>query len=150
MIDCLSSTICLSIRWVSNVLWEKILSLPQLMKRLLFCIAAILSIPASDFAQSYGLVFRSHEVVQEKRTSLDLSPDDSLCFGKDFDLSFDINFLPRHEIYFGYIFRIIAVGNGGNDQNVDLIYNQATRSFRVIIGENFSGISFSVDSLRLY
>ena len=120
------------------------------MKRLLFCIAAILSIPASDFAQSYGLVFRSHEVVQEKRTSLDLSPDDSLCFGKDFDLSFDINFLPRHEIYFGYIFRIIAVGNGGNDQNVDLIYNQATRSFRVIIGENFSGISFSVDSQRLY
>ena len=120
------------------------------MKRLLFCIAAILSIPASDFAQSYGLVFRSHEVVQEKRTSLDLSPDDSLCFGKNFDLSFDINFLPRHEIYFGYIFRIIAVGNGGNDQNVDLIYNQATRSFRVIIGENFSGISFSVDSQRLY
>jgi len=85
-------------------------------------------------------------VVQEKRTSLDLSPDDSLCFGKDFDLSFDINFLPRHEIYFGYIFRIIAVGNGGNDQNIDLIYNQATRSFRVIIGENFSGISFSVDT----
>src|SRR6202034_4374843 len=120
------------------------------MKRLLFCIAAILSIPTSDFAQSYGLVFRSHEVVQEKRTSLDLSPEDSLCFGKDFDLSFDINFLPRHEIYFGYIFRIIAVGNGGNDQNIDLIYNQRTGSFRVIIGENFSGISFSVDSPRLY
>ena len=89
-------------------------------------------------------------MVQEKRTSLDLSPDDSLCFSKDFQLSFDINFLPRHEIYFGYIFRIIAVGKDGNDQNIDLIYNQRTATFRIIIGENFSGISFSVDSPRLY
>ncbi|HXB34363.1 MAG TPA: hypothetical protein VNV35_13115 [Puia sp.] len=120
------------------------------MKRLLICIASILFIPICDFAQSYGLVFSSHEVVQEKRTSLDLSPDDSLCFSKDFELSFDINFLPLHEIYFGYIFRIIAVGKDGNDQNIDLIYNQRTSSFRIIIGENFSGISFSVDSPRLY
>jgi hypothetical protein len=120
------------------------------MKRLLFCITAILSIPKSDFAQSYGLIFSSHEVVQEKRTSLDLSPDDSLCFSKEFELSFDISFLPRHEIYFGYIFRIVAVGRDGNDQNIDLIYNQRTASFRVIIGENFSGISFSVDSPKLY
>ena len=119
------------------------------MKRLIFCIALLLSVPVSDFAQSYGLVFSSHEVVQEKRTSLDLS-DDSLCFARDFELSFDISFLPRHEIYFGYIFRIIAVGKDGNDQNIDLIYNQRTAMFRVIIGENFSGISFSVDSPRLY
>ncbi len=140
----------LSISWVSNDLWEKILSLPQLMKRLLFCIAAILLIRTSDLAQSYGLVFSSHEVVQEKRTSLDLSPEDSLCFTKNFDLAFDINFLPRHEIYFGYVFRIIALGNGGNDQNIDLIYNQRLATFKVIIGENFSGISFPVDSLRLY
>jgi hypothetical protein len=120
------------------------------MKRLLFCIAAILLIRTSDLAQSYGLVFSSHEVVQEKRTSLDLSPEDSLCFTKNFDLAFDINFLPRHEIYFGYVFRIIALGNAGNDQNIDLIYNQRLATFKVIIGENFSGISFPVDSLRLY
>ena len=120
------------------------------MKRLLFCIAAVLSIPASDFGQSYGLVFSSHEVVQEKRTSLDLSPDDSLCFAKDFELTFDLNFLPQHQIYFGYIFRIIAADKDGTEQNIDLIYNQRTANFRVIIGENFSGISFSVDSPRLY
>src|SRR3984957_1784139 len=150
MIVCLSSTICLSISWVSNVLWEKILSLPQLMKRLLFCITAILLIRTSDLAQSYGLIFSSHEVVQEKRTSLDLTPEDSLCFNHNFDLSFDLSFLPRHQIYFGYIFRIIAAGKDGNDQNIDLIYNQRLYNFKIIVGENFSGISFSVDSSKLY
>ena len=120
------------------------------MKRLLFCIAAVFFLQTSDFAQSYGLIFSSHEVVQEKRTSLDLSPDDSLCFANGFNLSFDINFLPHHAIYFGYVFRIIAVGTNGNEQNIDLIFNQALRNFKVIIGENFSGISFAVDSLKLY
>jgi hypothetical protein len=120
------------------------------MKRLLFCIAAIFFFQTSDFAQSYGLIFSSHEVVQEKRTSLDLSPDDSLCFARSFNLGFDINFLPHHAIYFGYVFRIIAVGTNGNDQNIDLIFNQRLANFKVIIGENFSGISFAVDSLKLY
>jgi hypothetical protein len=97
------------------------------------------------------LIFNSHEVVQEKRTSLDLSPDDSLCFKKNFELQFDINFLPRHAIYFGYVVRIIAFGNNaGSYQNIDLIYNQRTSRFQLIIGESFSGISFAVDSPRLY
>jgi len=65
--------------------------------------------------------------------------------------SFDINFLPRHEIYFGYVVRIIALGNNaGSPQNIDLIYNQQTSTFKVIIGESFSGISFAVDSPKLF
>jgi hypothetical protein len=120
------------------------------MKRLLFSIAGVFLLQTSDFAQSYGLIFSSHEVVQEKRTSLDLSPDDSLCFSNNFDLSFDLNFLPRHQIYFGYVFRIIAAGKDGNYQNIDLIYNQRLAAFKVIVGENFSGIGFSVDSPKLY
>ena len=120
------------------------------MKRLLFTIAVFLFIRTNDFAQSYGLTFGSHEVVQEKRTSLDLSPEDSLSFSTDFELSFDLNFLPHHEIYFGYIVRIIPMGNTGNYQNIDLIYNQRSRSFKIIAGEDFSGISFSVDSVKLY
>jgi DNA-binding SARP family transcriptional activator len=91
------------------------------------------------------LIFNSHEVVQEKRTSLDLSPDDSLCFTKNFKLEFDINFVPGRQIYFGYVVRII----GNDNQNIDLIYNQPSASFKVIVGENFSGISFTVDSVRL-
>jgi hypothetical protein len=120
------------------------------MKRFLFCIAAIVLFQTRDLAQSYGLIFSSHEVVQEKRTSLDLTPDDSICFNHNFDLSFDLSFLPRHQIYFGYIFRIIAAGKDGNDQNIDLIYNQRLYNFKIIVGENFSGISFSIDSSKLY
>jgi len=91
-------------------------------------------------------MFNSHEVVQEKRTSLDLSPDDSLCFKKGFDLSFDMRLIPGRSIYFGYIVRLISTGG----QNIDLIYNQPLRLFKVIIGETFSGISFSVDSIQLH
>ncbi len=120
------------------------------MKRFLFCIAAIVLFQTRDLAQSYGLIFSSHEVVQEKRTSLDLTPEDSICFNHNFDLSFDLSFLPRHQIYFGYIFRIIAAGKDGNDQNIDLIYNQKLYNFKIIVGENFSGISFSIDSSKLY
>ena len=120
------------------------------MKRFLFCIAAIVLFQTRDLAQSYGLIFSSHEVVQEKRTSLDLTPEDSICFNHSFDLSFDLSFLPRHQIYFGYIFRIIAAGKDGNDQNIDLIYNQRLYNFKIIVGENFSGISFAIDSSKLY
>lgn len=99
-------------------------------------------------AQSYGLGFYSHEVVQDKRTTLDLSlnniePKDSL------ELAFDLSFIPNRDIYFGYIFRLV----GDEKQNIDLIYdNQAnTRHFKIIIGERLSKISFNIpDKLLLH
>jgi two-component SAPR family response regulator len=117
------------------------------MMRNIFCFAlAFLLLNVTGFSQSYGLTFSSHEVVLEKRTALDLSPEDSICFSKNFDLNFDIKFLPNHETYFGYVLRMITHDN----QNIDLIYNQRSSDFRVIIGESLSGISFSIDSLHLY
>src|SRR5712664_2206951 len=116
------------------------------MRRYIYSVTIALLLTVSGYAQSYGLSFNSHEVVQEKRTCLDLSPDDSLCFKNNFELGFDISFIPSREIYFGYVLRII----GNNSQNVDLIYNQPSSSFKVIIGESFSGISFTIDSIRLH
>src|SRR5882672_8798001 len=116
------------------------------MRRYIYSIVILLLFNISSSGQSYGLMFNSHEVVQEKRTSLDLSPDDSLCFKKEFDLSFDIRFIPGRSIYFGYVVRLIS----SNNQNIDLIYNQPLGTFKVIIGESFSGISFSVDSVQLH
>src|SRR5580692_1965363 len=99
------------------------------MRRYIFSILAVLLLHVSGFAQSHGLTFNSHEVVLEKRTSLDLSSGDSLCLAKKFELGFDINFIPGHQIYFGYVVRIISNDN----QNIDLIFNQRSASFNIII-----------------
>jgi len=115
------------------------------MSKYIYVFAAALFLKVNSFAQ-YGLQFNSHEVVLEKRTSLDLSPEDSFCFTKNFELRFDINFIPNNKTYFGYVVRIISNSN----QNIDLIYDQKSKSFKVINGENFSNISFTVDSPRLY
>ena len=74
-----------------------------------------------------GLYFASNEVVQDQRTSLDLTPDQPLKIKERFKIEFDIK-LRKGDGYYGYIFRIIA--NGEN--NIDLISNFASRN------ENFS------------
>ncbi|MCR8560702.1 galactose oxidase [Mucilaginibacter sp. BJC16-A38] len=98
-------------------------------------------------AQSYGLGFYSHEVVQDKRTTLDLSLN-NVAQKDNLELSFDLSFIPNHEIYFGYIFRLI----GDDKQNIDLVYdNQAnTKHFKIIIGESLSKVSFNIDDKRLF
>ncbi|HEV7423830.1 MAG TPA: hypothetical protein VGO21_01440, partial [Candidatus Paceibacterota bacterium] len=116
------------------------------MWRLINSIAIALLVHVNCFGQAYGLTFSSHEAFLEKRTSLDLSPDDSLCFSKNFNLGFDIKFIPEKETYFGYIIRII----NGNDLNIDLIYDQRASMFKVINGERITDISFAIDSLQLY
>lgn len=75
------------------------------------------------FAQTElsGLYFSSHEVIQDKRTSLNLTPHKPFRFSNNFSLEFDINFR-RDDGYYGYIFRIIANG----DENLDLISNVAS------------------------
>jgi len=122
------------------------LYLPLPMKYIFIFIALVLFSQFEGHGQSYGLTFNSHENVLEKRTSLDISPDDSICFTKNFDLGFDINYLPSHKTYFGYILRIISNG----DHNIDLIYHQKSHTFKVINGEIFSNVSFQIDSPRLY
>jgi DNA-binding SARP family transcriptional activator len=68
--------------------------------------------------ESSGLFFSSHEVVQDKRTSLHLTPGKPFRFPNGFSLEFDINFR-QDDGYYGYIFRIIANG----DTNIDLVSN---------------------------
>jgi len=106
----------------------------------------ILSILPAN-AQSYGLGFNSHEVVQDKRTTLDLNLD-NVPQNNQVEVSFDLSFIPNHEIYFGYILRLI----GDEKQNIDLVYdNQAdTRHFKIIVGEKLSKISFNIDNKLLF
>ena len=95
------------------------------------------------FSQSYGLGFYSHEVVQDQRTGLDLSPGKTLCFDNGFELSFDLSFLPARSDYFGYIVRFV----GSNNENIDLIYDKDPHEknhFRLITGDKFSKIAFNI------
>lgn len=98
-------------------------------------------------AQSYGLGFYSHEVVQDKRTALELNLN-KVSDKDNLELSFDLSFLPNYPVYFGYIFRLI----GDDKQNIDLVYdNQANiRHFKIIVGERLSKISFNIDDKLLF
>ena len=103
----------------------------------------------NSFSQSYGLGFYSHEVVQDQRTGLDLSPNTTLCFDRSFELSFDLNFIPKQGDYFGYIVRLVVNDN----ENIDLIYDKDTREknhFKIIVGDKFTKIAFDIADASLY
>lgn len=103
----------------------------------------------NSFGQSYGLGFNSHEVVQDQRTGLDLSPNETLCFDRSFELEFDISLLQGTTNYFGYIARFV----NENNQNIDFIYDskmEETNRFKVIIGDSFPSISFNIPTAVLF
>jgi two-component SAPR family response regulator len=107
----------------------------------------VASFPVS--AQSYGLGFVGHEVVQDKRTSLDLSFEKPICFDHNFELSFDLSFMPGYTDYFGYIFRLVDK----EKRNIDLIYDmrfQENKHFKLIAGDKISDISFDIDIHKLF
>lgn len=115
------------------------------MGRIICSIILLFFLVPAGYTQTYGLHFSSHEVVQEKRTSLNLFTAESVCFKNEMTLSFDLSLTANMEIYFGYIFRLIT----GDNQNIDLIYNQRLKTFNFIIGEKVS-CQFAIDSPRLY
>ncbi|WEK17817.1 MAG: galactose oxidase [Candidatus Pedobacter colombiensis] len=102
-----------------------------------------------SFSQSYGLGFYSHEVVQDQRTGLDLSPGKTLCFSSSFEVAFDLSFMPDRDDYFGYILRFVD----NNNENIDLIYDknpEEKNHFKLIIGDKFSKIAFNIPSNVLF
>lgn len=86
-------------------------------------------------AQPYGLQFSSHEVIPEKRTSLDITADKQFRLAGETEISFDLIFQPHKYIYFGYVMRLITTGG----QNIDFVYNQRHASFNIVNGEQISG-----------
>lgn len=97
-------------------------------------------------AQSYGLRFVSHEDIQDKRTSLNLSPDQPLCLNGTAELSFDFRLLPNHRSYFGYVFRLIQ----DEKQNLDLLFEPRSKSLKVIINGRFCQSVIRLDSALMY
>lgn len=101
----------------------------------------------SVFAQSYGLNFSSHEVVQDRRTALNLTPADPICLQDQSDVSFDFSFVPKQRYYFGYILRLI-----NNNTNIDFVYDaqSSKNQFSIVVGDRQSRITFDVDTAHLY
>ncbi|GHT12061.1 hypothetical protein FACS189426_14870 [Bacteroidia bacterium] len=89
------------------------------MKKLLtiLFILALIFLPSTAQNLRYGLEFNSFEVVQEKRTSLNLTPSKVFSFPTGFSLSFNIFFRPNPAYNFGYVFRII----GQNNRHLDFL-----------------------------
>ena len=56
--------------------------------RFTLLLACIVITPLA-FAQTYGLKFKSHDVVLDQRTEFDLTPDKLLKFNNEFEISFD-------------------------------------------------------------
>ena len=97
--------------------------------------------------QTDGLGFSSHEVVPDKRTGLALGAEQPLCFTNNFELSFEISFIPQQKNYFGYVVRVIQ----NEEKNIDILYDYdpkfGDKHFRVVIGDSYSGISFNIPGL---
>lgn len=84
--------------------------------KLLVVFICISLIGSAKDVYNRGLYFRSFEVDQDKRTSLNLTPQKELDFPNGFMIEFEIQ-LRKQDQNFGYVFRII-----GNDSvNIDLV-----------------------------
>jgi two-component SAPR family response regulator len=127
-------------------------------KSQLHCVSvlfALLIFTQNAFSQSYGLGFYSHDEVADQRTSLELFHDGGYCPAENFEVQFELSFLPHHEDYYGYLFRFIADGR----TNFDLVYNKRdshpdipgkdNRHFKLIINDHFTDIAFHLDQQTL-
>src|ERR1700685_2924734 len=98
---------------------------------------------------SFGLGFYNNETVQDRRTTLDLTPGKALTFNGNADIRFDLAFLPGHPNSFGYILRLIR----NNTQNIALLFDKVRMSqghFRMVAGDKPPSASFTLDSNRLF
>jgi len=94
--------------------------------RFLIILFSIILYGSNAFCQEEllsGLSFSSHEVIQDKRTSLNLTPYRASNFPKGFSMEMEANFRNGDGLY-GYVFRIIGEGN----TNIDLVSNLASSS----------------------
>jgi len=84
-------------------------------------ILALLVLSNQAFTQTYGLKFKSHDVVLDQRTEFDLTSGKLLKFNNEFEISFDYRIdlfkLNDYTGLFGYLFRVIS----GENNNVDLL-----------------------------
>ncbi len=90
-------------------------------------------------AQTYGLKFQGQDVTLDKRTELNLTPENYLKFKDEFEVSFDIKMdLMKRNSLFGYVLRVISEDN----YNVDLISTpEPNHPLNLVVGKNNTIVS---------
>lgn len=87
-------------------------------KTLLLILILFVCLGYSQESLEDGLFFLSREVIKDKRTSLNLTPEKPIRLEKGFVMEFESNFRQK-DGYYGNIFKIV----GDKDFNIDLISN---------------------------
>jgi DNA-binding SARP family transcriptional activator len=87
-------------------------------KKLLFIFSFFLALGYSQNSPADGLFFSSREVIKDKRTSLNLTPEKPLHFKNGFSMEFEADFRQK-DGYYGNIFKVL----GDKTFNIDLISN---------------------------
>ena len=102
-------------------------------RKIYILLVVLLSLLNTAYAGTvdYGLTFYSHDVDQEDRTSLHLSPVSHFNMKKGFTLSFDMKLYELHANY-GYVFRIISGGGSA----LDMVCNLQRDRFSFILSNN--------------
>ncbi|MFV0417464.1 MAG: hypothetical protein ACK5KT_01870 [Dysgonomonas sp.] len=91
-----------------------------------------------DDNYSIGLIFKSHEVNKDERTSLNLTPSKPFRLPSNFTLEFDLKLRPAYHSY-GYVCRIIA-----NDTvSLDMTSDIGTNKINVILNNTTGAKAFS-------
>lgn len=85
---------------------------------LLLLLTLIINLGYSQENLEDGLFFASKEVIQDKRTSLSLTPEKPLELNKGFILEFEANFRQK-DAYYGNVFKVL----GNKSFNIDLVSN---------------------------
>ncbi len=97
----------------------------------------LLAVPSQLRAQEYGLGFAGQPNSKDRRTQLNLNPEDYFSLSREFELSFQIRIRDEWPMTFGYVCRIVDIHNN----HVDLIFNgPKSNSFQVVYGNTLTGI----------
>ena len=106
----------------------------RMIRHICICLLFFFSIPLS--AQEYGLKFYGHDVTLDKRTELNLTPENFLNLEDEFEISFDLKLdIITPDNIFGYVFRIV----NQEDINVDLLSTPTpVGQLNLVIGNNNS------------
>ena len=108
---------------------------------LLFFVCSLKTFCQDDLLS--GLYFSSYEVIQDKRTSLNLTPHTPFKFSGNLSLEFEVNFR-QGDGYYGYIFRLL----GEDETNIDLVSNFASSESNFwLVYKELTLLSFRWDQL---